>query len=164
VIGTQTWSASLKKAQPGCTAVADLGGDEPPAVAYYRSSDLFEGSGYLYNWKCVDDYATQLCPSPWRVPTRVDFINLDKGLGGTGLNRNTTSAFVASTYVSLWGGVYGGYADAWAINNSGSGALYWSITLDEGTPYYLFYDSYGGVYPSHHIGQRRGGFQVRCVW
>ena len=42
--------------------------------------------GYHYNWYYVKDHKAELCPSPWRVPTEQDFIDLDLAMGGDGEN------------------------------------------------------------------------------
>ncbi|MCL2026940.1 MAG: hypothetical protein FWG79_00470 [Bacteroidales bacterium] len=49
-------------------------------------------NGHYFSWCFVQRYAPQLCPAPWRVPTRQDFVDLDIALhGGTGANRSGTS-------------------------------------------------------------------------
>jgi hypothetical protein len=81
-IGTQLWSDAIALAPAGCTAAStNFGTASPPTTAYYRSSGLVTGSGYLYNWKCVDEQATTLCPSPWSVPVSTDFCKLDQAYG-----------------------------------------------------------------------------------
>ena len=52
-------------------------------------------AGYLYNWYYVVAHQQELCPSPWRVPTQQDFVDLDKGLGGTGENGQKDAAHLA---------------------------------------------------------------------
>jgi len=46
-----------------------------------------ELTGHFFSWCAVVRFADQLCPYPWRVPTRFDFSDLDLNLGGTGNNR-----------------------------------------------------------------------------
>jgi uncharacterized protein (TIGR02145 family) len=162
-IGSQFWSAPLQKAQAGCTAAIDLGEASPPPVAYYRTSDLYNGSGYLYNWKCVNDYAAQLCPSPWRVPTRDDFVALDKAFGGNGENRDGVDPkWIEAAYMLLWGGVCGGTNDVATIYGRGTYAWYWSGT-QVGASVNILQISLGGmVRPAGTYGPR-GAVQVRCV-
>jgi uncharacterized protein (TIGR02145 family) len=167
VVGTQTWSAPLTKAQSGCTETTDFGSTNPPTTAYYRSSGLYTGSGYLYNWKCVNDYATQLCPTPWHVPTRDDFCVLDKTLFGTTTCSNSSGvgqSEITATYVSLWGGVYGGLGYRTQVIGYGSQARYWSCVSESTTDaYQLYYDTGGSISPqSNHTGKNYGS-QVRCV-
>jgi uncharacterized protein (TIGR02145 family) len=165
VIGSQLWSAPLQKAQAGCTATKDFGETNPPPVAYYRTSGLYDGSGYLYNWKCVDDYATQLCPSPWRVPTYSDFQALDWALGGSGSNRTDEDpTWITAKYVNLWGGAYGGYGLNAFIHFPGSIAHYWTTyrTTDYAAASLQFL-SVGTVKPIDRGCAQAAGFQVRCV-
>jgi uncharacterized protein (TIGR02145 family) len=164
VIGTQTWSAPLQKAQSGCTAATDLGTTNPPTTAYYRSSGLYSDSGYLYNWKCVSEQAANLCPSPWRVPAKDDFVTLDKAFGGSGSNRSgVDQSWITTNYVTTWGGVYGGHAYSTSVNYTGSEAYYWSSSEYTTTnASNVNFSTSGLVYPQYNYGKYRG-FQVRCV-
>jgi uncharacterized protein (TIGR02145 family) len=163
VIGTQTWSAPLQKAQTGCTAVNDLGTTNPPTSALYRSSDLYSESGYLYNWKCVNDYATQLCPSPWRVPEPDDFINLDKALGGDGENRRADPEYVLSTYGEIMGTLWGGYAIGPDLHEPGTNTSQWSSEdYSDEAAYAAGWNKTGTVHTKMPADKYRG-YQVRCV-
>jgi uncharacterized protein (TIGR02145 family) len=164
-IGTQIWSDALAKAQPGCIASTDLGTTTPPTTAMYRSSGLYSGSGYLYNWKCVSEQATNLCPTPWRVPTSADFCELDKALfiTTTCLNRaDILPSTTTATYVAAWGGVYGGLADGLSVYFTGGFALYWtSSSRDAGLAYSFAYLS-NQIYPQR-TSIKSYGLQIRCV-
>jgi uncharacterized protein (TIGR02145 family) len=163
VIGTQTWSAPLMKAQTGCTAVTNLETLNPPTAAYYRTQDLVNGSGYLYNWKCVNDYATQLCPYPWRMPTMDDFIALDKAFGGSGENRAVSVSWLTDNYITAWGGVYSGLAYSTTFINHGSGAYYYaSSEADSSYGRSLYFNKSGIVNPQNSLF-KRDAYQVRCV-
>jgi uncharacterized protein (TIGR02145 family) len=165
VIGTQTWSAPLQKAQSGCTAATDLGTTNPPTTAYYRSSGLYSGSGYLYNWKCVSEQAANLCPSPWRVPTKDDFITLDKAFGGSGSNRTADQSWITTNYVTSWGGVYAGLVRGASVANTGEIAVYWSSTASGDNAYCLYFRSTDGFLgpQNNNVTYQRYGSQVRCV-
>ena len=67
------------------------------------------------------------CPAPWRVPTKQDFVNLDRALGGTG-NYNDNAATLANRYRNDWGLRYGGWAVAsdGSIGYQGKHVKYWS--------------------------------------
>jgi uncharacterized protein (TIGR02145 family) len=152
VLGTQTWSAPLIKAQAGCTAITDFTDmANPPTVAYYRSEELYSGGGYMYNWKCVNDYATQLCPYPWHVPTVEDFKILDEALGHT-----------ISNYTDSWGAAYTGNILPPTYYEQGTYAYYWSSTQTSSNAYCLRLVKSGSIDPSHSHPQR-AAHQVRCV-
>jgi uncharacterized protein (TIGR02145 family) len=165
-VGTQIWSDALQKAQPGCIEVTHMGPNdapEPPGP-YYRASGLYSGSGYLYNWRSVNEYGAQLCPSPWRVPSKADFQTLDGELGGNGSNHEENSEWVADNYITRWGGVYGGFSSGDSITRPGMEARYWSSSRSNGTrtAYLLCFVSDGNVY-SDSYGNQVHGNQVRCV-
>jgi uncharacterized protein (TIGR02145 family) len=168
VVGAQTWSAPLRKAQAGCTSATDFVYEYPLTVAYYRSSNLYTGSGYLYNWKCVNEQQANLCPSPWRVPAKADFVALDIALGGDGSARNNveTVAWINSTYTAKWGAVYGGVVDGSSITGGGEKASFYSHEEYSTTGgYSLTVDikpSYTMVLPVGWLPKYMGA-QVRCV-
>jgi uncharacterized protein (TIGR02145 family) len=163
VVGTQTWSAPLQKAQSGCTSATDFGTTNPPTVAYYRASGLYSGSGYLYNWKCVNDYVTQLCPTPWRVPTKDDFITLDKAFNGDGTHRFGELEYILSNYDATWGATWGGFLRASGYCCYGNNDSYWSSTVYDGdSAFGAGWDRYGSVCPAC-VNLQSDGFPVRCV-
>jgi uncharacterized protein (TIGR02145 family) len=161
VIGTQVWSAPLMKAQTGCNPTTNFSTTNPPTAAYYRSVDLY-GGGYYYNGKCVNDYATQLCPDPWRVPTMDDFVALDKALGGTGNARNVDKTWITEKYLTMWGGVLSGqpyYSNSWY--EDGSHGYYWSVSGSTSALYCL--RIYTTSIDPAHSHPTWTGHQVRCV-
>jgi uncharacterized protein (TIGR02145 family) len=168
VVGTQTWSAPLTKAQPGCTAATDLGTTNPPTSALYRSPGFYRGSGYLYNWKCVNENSdaanpNSLCPSPWRVPTRSDFITLDIALGGTGSNRNGIPlAWIEEHYVQEWGAVWGGGAAGTGTGWGSNHDFYWTSEGNGLSGLSMVITTTGIVWPVDGRAARYG-LQVRCV-
>jgi uncharacterized protein (TIGR02145 family) len=167
VVGSQQWSNPRSVVPVGCTSATNLGSANPPTTAYYRSTGLYSGSGYLYNWKCVNERATILCPSPWRVPTSNDFCTLDKVLFGTSSctgRSNAALSDITDKYVTAWGGVYGGFASSSSdIINPGSEADYWSSTgKDNISAYGMYFNTGGNVYPQS-TSVSRAGYQVRCV-
>jgi uncharacterized protein (TIGR02145 family) len=161
-IGNQLWSAPIMKRPKDCMATTDFKQSNPPVNAYYRLSKLYSGSGYLYNWKCVIDVAQQLCDNGWRVPTKDDFVALDKALGGTGGKQSQGASKVVANYINVWGGVYGGYIKAAELVYSGASAYYWSSTERETTSAYSL--QFGGDYiDPQYYNSKSYGFQVRCV-
>jgi len=72
-------------------------------------------TGDFFSWCAVMRFADQLCPYPWRVPTELDFVDLDMNMGGTGQNRISAQE-VSDLYVGnlgnanapQTGGIWGG--------------------------------------------------------
>jgi uncharacterized protein (TIGR02145 family) len=159
----RTWSGAISYDVYGCTGTADFGNSNPPGAAYYRSSGLYAGSGYLYNWKCVHEKSATLCPSPWRVPAKDDFIALDQCLGGSGSNRTGVSqSWITENYIDRWGGLFGGMGYRNAIYDGGSCAYYWSSTYSGTYADDLYFCADGKVGPRDYHGQYYG-MQLRCV-
>jgi uncharacterized protein (TIGR02145 family) len=150
----QTWSDHINV--PACNKMDFDGGrgDEPKADC--RNNP---GYYYLYSWRYVSENAATLCPSPWRVPTKNDFEELDRALG----ENHTWSKDKTRNrkYVEIWGGVYGGIAYDSFVRHSGSLACYWSSSIFDVSAHYLFfYTNY--IYPPYNFTPHFG-FQVRCV-
>ena len=57
-------------------------------VGDYRNNPGYRG--FMYNLPYIQANENKLCPSPWRVPSPEDIINLDKALGGDGTNYHLT--------------------------------------------------------------------------
>jgi uncharacterized protein (TIGR02145 family) len=118
---------------------------------------------YLYSWTYLKENASTLCPSPWRVPTKDDFIVLDRILGGTG--KGDKNKMHTIKYINTWGGVYGGQGHSTSIANNGIGAYYWSITehpYDSTKVTVLSFYADGYVFPLS-IKPKHYGYQVRCI-
>ena len=114
----QIWSDAITATN--CQKTTFDGGMKNNLNADCRSNSGFRGD--LFSWCVVYRFADQLCPSPWRVPTVQDFINLDIAMGGNGLHRQWLEfvdncivncidkeaeiTFLNNTYFSLnvWGG------------------------------------------------------------
>ena len=86
--------------------------------------------GDLFSWCAVVRFKDILCPDDWRVPTRRDFIILDRALGGTGRNRRDIdhpTGYVISKYVNYWGASFGGSTGSEnAVRHRGEKAYYWT--------------------------------------
>ncbi|MCL2028757.1 MAG: hypothetical protein FWG79_09785 [Bacteroidales bacterium] len=128
--------------------------------------------GDLFSWCAVMTHAAVLCPSPWRVPTCQDFINLDVALGGDGINRSGADAVrdklidVSGTSGAgqFWGGAYVGYCNSTGtLSGQGSTAVYWSSSESTTTSArYLAFDTDGIVNPQVN-NNKDNGFALRCV-
>jgi uncharacterized protein (TIGR02145 family) len=149
--GTQIWSGALRN-PAGCTSTSSLSTSRTPPAQYRDYSTSY---GYYYNWTCVNNYASTLCPSPlWRVPTWSDLTTLVSCVGGN----NATGG---GTMSSAWGHPgYAGYPSGNSITNEGSVGYVWSATASGDRAYYLLYTSnqlQGGPTDLFY------GFHVRCV-
>ncbi len=160
---TQVWSDAVTAT--GCQKTAYNGGSSGAFKIDCRSNPSYPGD--LFSWCAVVKYASTLCPAPWRVPTKDDFINLDKALGGTGSTRGTSSSELLKyfgTDSNQWGAAYGGYANAdGTLSRQGSEACYRSQTeYSAGSGYYLDLHSSGSIYPQDN-NSKYYGFSLRCV-
>jgi uncharacterized protein (TIGR02145 family) len=169
---TQTWSAHVFAA--GCEKNDYDGG----AVSNYntdcrKSSDAsrnYTGYGDLFSWCAVVKHRDMLCPEPWRVPTKEEFVSLDKALGGTGEDRTTdVPSGVRAKYVAASGAQ--GWAGAWGSSCSVTGALvnqgtylrYWSSTEYDATYAFLLNVNSGSNIDPQLSNGKNFGFALRCV-
>jgi hypothetical protein len=138
---TLTWSDAIQI--PGCNKdTYENNGAEPQCRSYTSGTNTW----YYYNWPYVNQHAAQLCPSPWRVPTKDD---LDVLVGATN----------GATLMSSWGSA--GYALGSSIYYVGSYGYYWSSTeLATSYAYCMRFDTGNAYTPSAFKDQ---GYQVRCV-
>jgi hypothetical protein len=140
IIGNQTWSDAIHI--PECDNPGFEDSDTEPRCYSYTSDTT---TRHYYNWVYVDTYASDLCPSPWRVPACEDFETLTHTV-----DHNTLGA--------LWG--YGGYANGGSMHGVGARAYYWSSTENTCYAYNLLYS---GGNPHVNYDTKYYGFQVRCV-
>jgi hypothetical protein len=98
------------------------------------------------------------------VPTKDDFIVLDKALGGDGDARiDVPLSWISSTYINAWGGDFYGYLLSSILLPLPEDDVYWSSTSESAErAYALFYTMYGSVIPSEEV-YKSYGLQVRCV-
>jgi len=130
-----------------------------------RSNSGFPGD--FFSWCAVVRFADQLCPYPWRVPTRQDFRDLDIALGGTGDTRNSGSSdlaspeFIAENYIIRWGGAFGGNEGSapsqWQWGN------YWSQSSGDVLLGHALRFSTGGDVQPQVWSSKTFGFTLRCV-
>jgi uncharacterized protein (TIGR02145 family) len=130
----------------------------------YRSDGLYPGSGYLYNWKCVNEQRAALCPYPWRVPTPfVDFVNLDIWLGGSGQNRYDEDwEWINENYIIRWGAVLGGDANGAGFVSRNYAAWYWTADACGSYGCSVSITRAGVLAPATSMNPMVGA-QVRCV-
>jgi hypothetical protein len=140
--GSQTWSGLLRNAA-GCTSMSALSTSNPPPAQYKDNGTTY---GYYYNWTCVNDYATTLCPSPWRVPTLTDFNTL--------VNCTTYDIIIQAWKLP-------GYADAGRVNHAGSAAWFWAITSVNAANA-VDLNIFNGT-ATVGQGEKRFGYNAKCV-
>jgi hypothetical protein len=144
--GGLMWSDRVVGGPSNCALAAALSTSGAPAQ--YKVN----GDRYYYSWACATcgtsgNTNAQLCPSPWRLPSKDDFSAL-------------AGAADASTVTEQWG--YGGYAYGSSMDNVESNGIYWSSAEhDSSYAYYLYYTG-DGLSTNDYI-YKSYGFQVRCV-
>ncbi|MCL2683179.1 MAG: hypothetical protein FWE63_06850, partial [Bacteroidales bacterium] len=168
VIKSQVWSDAVQATNCSNRNVFN-GGVSSNFNADCRSN--LGRKGDFFSWCAVARYKDQLCPTPWRVPTIQEFINLDIALGGTGSGQygETTLALV-NIYRSIWGGTYPGQCTETGTLLPSTNAYYQTFTAtDADYAYNLFYSSIlfgsvfiGSVDPERLVLKNRG-FSLRCV-
>jgi len=159
-VGNQTWSDAVTAT--ACQKTSFNGGSSGDFRSDCRSNPRQRGD--LFSWCAVARFGATLCPSPWRVPTRDDFVALDLAFGGTGESRLATEQFVRGNYISYWGGSFGGSSSSNGnLTNQGFWGYYWSQTeISARRARNLYFDTRGIVNPQYH-GDKNLGFAVRCV-
>jgi uncharacterized protein (TIGR02145 family) len=123
VVGSQTWSAPVTATYCNKSTYVN---DSDPYKADCRNNST-ASYGHLFSWCLVATYAAQLCPAPWRVPTRDDFCTLDKFLFSTATCENRLSSSGYTKYTSnVWGGALSGrsYQDGSLHGGSNDGYLF----------------------------------------
>jgi len=119
--------------------------------------------GTLFSWQAVYNLREELCPYPWRVPTREDFRDLDLAMGGTG-NFRTNTAFINANFIARWGGEFRGGCNATGqLFGQDSWAYYWSQSEDGADGGFLLRFSSGGIINPQHWSSKFNGFPLRCV-
>jgi hypothetical protein len=142
---TLTWSDAIQ--MPACNKADFDGGTWDAPKADGRSYTHDGKTYYYYSWPYVNQNAVQLCPNPWRVPTKADFEAL-------------ADAASASELIDAWG--YGGSAHSSGIDDATSFGSYWSSTAT-GDDIANLLDYYSGSMIIVGENSKDYGLQVRCV-
>jgi hypothetical protein len=140
--GDQVWSDAIRIPECNKTSFEDSYTD-PQCRSYTEQG----GTWYYYNWPYVNAHAARLCPSPWRVPTKVDLNTLVE----------------ATTYVVIidaWG--CGGLIDRAGDPTSRNTGYYWSSDIVREKVYACNLEFSPGSY-STDGSEFASGMQVRCV-
>ena len=132
------------------------------------------------------------CPEGWRLPTRADFVELDKAGGGNGSTNNVGSTWVTGGIRGVVAGINGRFygpnhaADGstpcslpsamvgciflpalgtrgnGGAHDGGTGGTYWASTQSSSTDGQRLYFNNSLSYPASY-GNKAYGFNVRCV-
>jgi uncharacterized protein (TIGR02145 family) len=150
-VGRQTWSAPVTATY--CNKTAYDGGRTGAYESDCRKNQQ-ASDGHLFSWCMVAQYAAQLCPSPWRVPTHEDHCLLVNG-------SPLSCQYKDRTLNGSYGYNYTGYANAGSCDTNSSGD-YWSSTEYSGDyAYGLFFNS--SYTTPQRINYKSYGFALRCV-
>jgi uncharacterized protein (TIGR02145 family) len=156
--GSQTWSAPVTATY--CEKPTYNGGSSD---AYQSDCSVSLGGasyGQWFSWCMVKQYADQLCPDPWRVPSTADFCVLSQNLLNISICRSfdSTSALVL---IYQWGGAYGGATNS-VIGGYMSGSGYYWASDDSYRPSGTTFEinSKGGYLTTFG---KDGGLTLRCV-
>ncbi len=158
-VGSQTWSDVVQTT--ACSKKTDFdGGTTENYFVDCRSNPDYKGD--LFSWEMVNYYGAVLCPSPWRVPSKQDFVDLDIALGGTG--KSAVSSALLAKYKSLWGGALGGWCNSdGKLLYQDSDVLYWSkSTYSPDYSYALYFSGLNGINPERYW-RKGNGVLLRCV-
>jgi uncharacterized protein (TIGR02145 family) len=160
------------------------GGSAPCAAGgtqcgyYYNWQATMQAASAYYNVSYTTTYPHQgICPTGWHVPRggtddNSEFVKLDKSVGGTGANGQTSTNYTSfwkptsTTSVTTsdpWKGIYSGSSgSSGGLSSQSSYGYWWSSTqVDATLAYYLFVHT-SFVSPQGY-SNKNGGFTVRCV-
>jgi len=173
---TQIWSDAVQT--DNCRKKESFKGSEISTDGGYVQASNFTidcrsnpgQKGDLFSWRAVSELKDKLCPAPWRVPTKQNFIDLDIAMEGTGLNRRNEryDQFITNTYLnpSVWGGTYGGFCRPngsipnWDFNPLR--AFYWSQEDDADVGFRLGL-GINGYINVQGWSDKGSGYTLRCV-
>jgi len=174
---TQIWSAAVSAS--ACNKTTYSGGSQGSFNAdCRRASNGFHG--HYFSWCAVIRFEDVLCPYPWRVPTRQDFVDLDLNLGGNGMNRSGANGAIdgipITTQVAWYigsegtgqtavnnGGIWrGSRFTAWASVPTNMWSFYWSSSNQTETLAALLTIGSNNIDPRVST-TKSSGLPVRCV-
>ncbi|MDR0729979.1 MAG: hypothetical protein LBF19_07670 [Prevotellaceae bacterium] len=134
----------------------DSGNDFKADCAWIVSAGTAGFLGRLFSWCMVMQYADQLCPSPWRVPTKEDhcrLVNGDPGICTT----------LSESFNGKYGYFYTGYASSSGCYSYMKG-YYWSSTENnDSSAYCLYFDFASGRTIPQTTRSKAYGHGLRCV-
>ncbi len=156
-VGNQIWSDAVQTSvcsgrSPNIFEI----GNPTNCFANCRSNPGQKGD--FFSWCAVMRFGDILCPYPWRVPTKDDFLELVLALDGEETERfqNTT---VRNRLLNDWGGNYAGYIYMGDIIRQ-TNTVYW--TQSE-TNHSLFFCSGGWIDRQSYEVPHNMSAALRCV-
>jgi uncharacterized protein (TIGR02145 family) len=161
----------------GCQKTTYLG--DPNSGAYRSDCRSNPGYGDLFSWCAIIRYQDVLCPDGWRIPTKEEFITLDKEFGFIGGYFEPDWAKVEATYLGAdkWGAKLGGYCldketmgmPGGTLLSQDKTAAWWASdenTTGKGNGFCL-YLSKGGDFPPtidiNYMSMFDQGQSLRCI-
>jgi uncharacterized protein (TIGR02145 family) len=159
IVGNQVWSDHLN--DPACDKTSYDGGVEGGEL----KADCRNNPGlfYLYSWRYGSDNEETLCPSPWRLPTPDDYVELYETFGGTEDGSNSAE-WLEENYMVAWGGAYGGFAHQSMVYIPGQVGYYWSSSMaDDGVKGMGLGYMPNGLVDTRMPISPAFGFLLRCV-
>jgi len=172
IIGTdgrpnQTWSGAVFAS--ACADKTTFSGGTSGANNINFNADCrrahTELTGHFFSWCAVVRFADQLCPYPWRVPTREDFVDLNSNLGGGTITERLERFAGAEGTASnpQLGGIWGGARYTGNAGDPTNGwSHYWSQSESNATNAFFLYFDFGYISP-RIFNFKSHGFAVRCV-
>jgi hypothetical protein len=138
---TLIWSDRIASTQIPCRKVTTL------SSSGTNAEYAVVGDSYFINWYCVSDNASQLCPSPWRFPSKSDF---------EALAAATTYDIIETIWTAP------GLIGSGGSSTSFAGALYiWTSNMGSENPWHMqtFFNNFSFY---EHMNARYG-MTVSCV-
>jgi uncharacterized protein (TIGR02145 family) len=160
-VGDFTWSDVVMGS--GCRKTTYNGGDM--ALGQFKA-DCRENTGEygdLFSWQAVSLYRFDICPEGWHIPHFREFANLDKALGGAGVNFQQ-DVMLINKYLTLWGADFSGSVDA--VNdlyNQDTHGFYWSLSSADSYFGNCLTIINTGEVSAQDEGEKNNGYAVRCV-
>ncbi|MDR3132740.1 MAG: Ig domain-containing protein [Prevotellaceae bacterium] len=138
----------------GCNKTTYAGGSSGAYNADCRTNPGYDGN--LLSWCMVKQYESQLCQSPWRVPTTQDFMMY---ANGSTSNNSPQSSVKAGMHGWLLGGYCG---SSGTLSDQGSYGDYWSSSENSSDRGYNA-DITSSTFLPQNIYRKSTGFTLRCV-
>jgi len=144
---------------------------------YDNDESMCDTYGRLYNWTVASSNA---CPDGWHLPSRIDWAELARTVGGTGIfgNDGTAATKLKSSFgwnhssgvpegtddygFSALPGGYGRYASG-GFSDAAIIGYWWTATAEgDGNAYYRSM-KYNSEAVSQDVNDKSAGMSVRCV-